>query len=88
MRKFDYGWFYGDYDCVGFDADKYSKEEALNISAEEYECDKSKLTVEEAYIYYGFGTDEEGERRITYWICDTPKGNSFKAWSVSRKNEN
>lgn len=85
MSKFDYGWFYGDYDCMGFNADKYSKEQALKIGAEEFECDKNQLTVEESYIYYGFGTDEEGETRRTYWIRCTPTGNSFKAWCVERR---
>ena len=86
MSKFDYDCFCGDYNCLGFNADKYSREEALKISAEEYGCDESKLSVEEAYIYYGFGTDEEGERRRGYWICDVPTGNSFKAWSIRKIN--
>ena len=50
MSKFDYDCFYGDYNSIGFNADKYSKEEALKIGSEEYGCDESELTVEEAYI--------------------------------------
>ena len=85
MSKFDYNYFYGDGDSLGFNASKYNKEEALKIGAEEYGCNVNDLTVEEAYIYYGFGTDEDGEARTTYWICDVPKGNSFKAWKVYKK---
>ena len=84
MSNFDYDCFYGDYNCLGFNANKYSKEEALKVGAEEYGCEVSELSIEDAYIYYGFGVDEEGERQRGYWICDTPKGNSFKAWSVHK----
>ena len=77
--------FYGDGDSLGFNASKYNKEEALKIGAEEYGCNVNELTVEEAYIYYGFGTDEDGETRTTYWLCDVPKGNSFEAWRVYKK---
>lgn len=85
MSKFDYGCFYGDGDLLGFNASKYSKEEALKIGAEEYGCNINELAVEEAYIYYGFGVDEEGEKRTAYWVCDVPKRNSFKAWSVFKR---
>lgn len=85
MSKFDYGCFYGDDDSLGFNASKYNKEEALKIGAEEYGCNVNELTVEKAYIYYGFGTDEDGETRTAYWICDVPKGNSFEAWMVYKK---
>ena len=51
----------------------------------EYECNINELAVEEAYIYYGFGVDEEGEKRTAYWVCDVPKRNSFKAWSVFKR---
>lgn len=84
MASFDYSCFCGDYSCLGFNAGKYSKEEALKIGAEEYCCDISELLIEEAYIYYGFGIDCEGERRQGYWICDTPKKNGFRAWSVRK----
>ena len=63
-----------DYDCFYGDGD-----------SEEYGCNVNELTVEEAYIYYGFGTDEDGETRTTYWLCDVPKGNSFEAWRVYKK---
>ena len=36
-------------------------------------------------IEFSFGGDEDGEARTTYWICDVPKGNSFKAWKVYKK---
>jgi hypothetical protein len=85
MSKFDYDCFCGDDDSLGFNAIKYNKEEALKIGAEEYGCNVNELTVEEAYIYYGFGTDEDGETRTKYWLCDVPKGNSFEAWRVYKK---
>lgn len=85
MSKFEYDSFYGDYSCIGFNANKYTKEKSLEVGAEEYGCNVNDLCIEEAYIYYGFGIDDEGEKQRGYWICETPKRNSFKAWSVYKR---
>lgn len=85
MSKFDYDCFCGDYNCLGFNAAKYTQEEALEIGAKEYECSVQELSIRTAYIYYGFGVDEEGKNRQCYWISEVPTGNSFKAWAVTRE---
>ncbi len=84
MSNFDYEYFHGGYNCLGFNAGRYSKEEALEAGAKEYGCEVSDLTIEEAYVYYGFGANEEGGIRRGYWLCFEPKGHWAKAWSVRR----
>lgn len=85
MASFDYDVFYGDDNCIGFNAQKYSKEQALEIGARELETDIENVRIDKAYIYYGYGTDCDGENRRTYWICGEPKGNCFDAWAVTKK---
>lgn len=45
MARFDYDVFYGDDNCIGFNAKKYSKEQALEIGANELETDIENVRV-------------------------------------------
>lgn len=82
MAKFDYANFYGDYTAIGFNAKKYTEEQALKIAAKELDADIEQLTIESAFIYYGYGTDEVGEKRQGYWLTMEPRGNTIDAWAV------
>ena len=84
MSSFDYEYFHGEYNSIVFNSVIYSKKEALEAGAKEYGCEVSDLTIEEAYVYYGFGANEEGGIRRGYWLCFEPKGHCVKAWSVHR----
>nr|DAL85955.1 MAG TPA: hypothetical protein [Caudoviricetes sp.] len=86
MAKFDYESFCGDYTVIGFNASKYTEEQALKIAAEELETDLEQLTIKPAFIYYGYGTDEIGEKRQCYWLTMEPRGNAIDAWAVKRKH--
>lgn len=82
VAKFDYEFFYGDYMAIGFNAKKYTEEQALKIAAKELDADIEQLTIEPAFIYYGYGTDEAGEKRQGYWLTMEPRGNTIDAWAV------
>ena len=82
VAKFDYEIFYGDYMAIGFNAKKYTEEQALKIAAKELDADIEQLTIEPAFIYYGYGTDEAGEKRQGYWLTMEPRGNTIDAWAV------
>ena len=92
MSKFDYNNFYSD-DCEWCvcNAKKYTKEQALEIAKVELsngfekEVDKNLLTIESAWIRYGFGIDLNGERTNGYWLEFEPKGNCTEVWAVSRE---
>lgn len=76
MAKFEWMPFYIDCNTlIAVDLKKKSLQEAESIAIEELECDK--LVSIDAYAYYGFGCDEEGERSSGYWITFEPTKNSF-----------
>ena len=75
-RKFEWMPFYIDCNTIiAIDLSKKSLQEAESIAVEELVCDKPVLI--DAYCYYGFGCDEEGERSRGYWITFEPTKNSF-----------
>ncbi len=68
--KFDYSKFVWDYDdeWLAFNANNYSEKQAEAIAKTELE--NPIRTHEYGYVYYGFGTNEDGERVNGYWLCD------------------
>jgi hypothetical protein len=89
MAKFEYAHFYGDMHAVGFNAAKFSQEEALAIAAKELNAEKSDLRIREGHIHYGFGKSENGRQKIAYRlrVGGEPKLNAFKAWSVEMREK-
>lgn len=76
MNQFDYGMFYGcGSPMLAFNGRKYAPEEAYPIAAYEFGCEN--LNLEQMYCYYGFGVDEDGDRRQSYWLTKDRKKNSF-----------
>lgn len=75
-RKFEWSSFFIDGNTIiAIDLSKKSLQEAESIAINELECDKPVLI--DAYCYYGFGCDEEGERSSGYWMTFEPTKNSF-----------
>ena len=76
MSGFDYALFFG---CgsvfLAFNARKYAPEEAYPIAAHEFGAEN--LDVKQMWCYYGFGVDEDGDRRRSYWLTEDRKANSF-----------
>lgn len=76
MNNFDYATFFG---CLGamiaFNGRKYAPEEARPIAEHEFGCEN--LHLEHMWCYYGFGMDEDGDRRQSYWLTKERKKNSF-----------
>lgn len=94
MSKFDYNCFYSDDEIyIGFNAEKYSEQQALDIAKIELanglekEVDKNLLLIEPAWIRYGFSVDLNGDKVNGYWLEFEPSGNAFKAWAVRRVEE-
>ena len=82
MNKFDYAQFFGyDESYLVFNGRKYAPEEAYPIAAHEFGADA--LDVKQMYCYYGFGVDEDGDRRQSYWLTDERKKNSFPVLAYS-----
>jgi hypothetical protein len=87
MSKFDYEVFHGeDKTYIGFNAKKYTPEQALKIGAYELDIDQDTLCVEEAWVRYGFYTDSNDERANGYYLEFEPIRNCLKAYAVSRKS--
>lgn len=85
MNKFNYNMFFGyDETYLVFNGRKYAPEEAYPIAVEELGTDA--LNMKQMYCYYGFGVDEDGDRRQAYWLTDERKKNSFPVLAYSIAN--
>ena len=88
MSKFEYGSFVGgDYDFA-VNSEKYSEAEAVQIFEEETlnkaGFEKGMYGVHFAYVRWGFGVDDKGDRQVGWWLEETkrPKG-SCKVYAFS-----
>ena len=84
MNKFDYAMFFGYGESyLAFNARRYAPEEAYPIAVREFGVDA--LDMKQMYCYFGFGVDEDGDRRQAYWLTDERKKNSFPvlAYTIS-----
>ena len=81
MRKFDYMEF-SDYSYV-FDAEKYTKEEALKIHNEETESfDATIDDVKEDYVAFRLGIDNYEFPDGAYWRGMKGRPGAFKVWVI------
>lgn len=73
--KFDYDVFYGEDEClIGVSKERYTEEQAFEIAKEQLETDNVELVDEWLYVYYGFGTNYDGENYHGRWLVrDKPK---------------
>lgn len=75
QSKFEYGWFfdgcsYG-YFCVN--KDKYTQEQARALFEQET-GGQSPKEFKFATVRFGAGTDEDGEKRVCWWIDEESTG--------------
>lgn len=100
QRKFDYAEFYEGYGVM-FDADVYSKQEAIDIYMKEYgdrvDDDASKIIIASDYIkwypkmskddmWYLDIYDKEDNRGI-YKCCKPTDARCFKCWRLRSPKE-
>lgn len=99
-RKFDYMEFMDDYGVL-FDADKYSKQDAIEIYMKEYgdrvDDDKNKINIEPDYVkwypkmseedmWYLDVYDKENNRGI-YKCCKPTSHRCFMCWRLRSPKE-
>lgn len=89
ISKFDSEIFYGDWnDWGGFNKQKYTKEEAIKAWREEmFGLSVSEpCVVEDAFVRYRFGRNEDNEPMSCWWIEWKDYGNkSVPVWSIRLK---
>ncbi len=92
-RKFDYMEFnYDNLFAYVFDADIYSREQAIEIYFDEMCCEKDEkesIQVEEEYVKWKPNLSKEDlwcfdltERQGMYITCDKNDKRAFKCWKV------
>lgn len=79
--KFDYNAFEGDLFPIAVSKEKYTIDEAIEIAKRELNAeDEESLTVKNAYVRFRAGIDEDGERRVCWWLEDTEYATSCPVW--------
>lgn len=88
MSTFDFDAFYtycGD-EIIVFHANKYTIENAVKKARAELGVSEDVvLSVNEAWVYYGFGTDDEGMRKNSYWLVKKKTKRAFPVIAISKK---
>ena len=69
MSKFDYEIFYGDYETLAFNKEKYTKEKAIEIAKIEF-ADKKPciIALEDGYVRHRAGVNDDNEPCVGWWL--------------------
>lgn len=79
--KFDFEVFRGGYDEFAV-SKSCTKEEALKIYLHEMDIkNECVIGICDAFVRYGFGVDDGGERQNCWWLCYEPSKRSHKVWA-------
>ena len=81
MSKFDYDVFIGDKQYLGVSKEKYTREQAINVAIKEEFINKENcIYLANGYVRFGYGTDEDGEHRSTWWLEFNKPKKGCKVW--------
>ncbi len=84
--KFDFDIFYGDWsNWMGFSKQKYTEQEAIAKWREEVaiESDETDYVIEDAFVRYRYGRNEDNETLSGWWLEWEDYGNKYvPAWSI------
>lgn len=82
MSKFDYSIFYGGYDELAMNKEKYTKEQAIEIAKVELERNKKPyyIAVGNGYARHRAGVNEDGEPRVGWWLEYSEHKRSCPCW--------
>ena len=83
--KFDFDCFYGDCrNLMCFNKQRYSKEEAIELWYKEQAFPPYiAYLIEDGFVRYRYGVDDDGENRSTWWCEFEDYGNkSVPVWCV------
>ena len=87
--KFDFEVFYGDWAAwLGISKQKYTKEEAVALWEQQLglKFDEKDHIVEDAFVRYRFGRNEDNEPCSCWWLEWKDYGNkSVPAWSIRKR---
>lgn len=68
MSKFDYDAFVGDEYRIAVSKERYTKEQAAEIAKREFMTDSVEYEPDICWVYYGFGTNDDGEHYHGWWL--------------------
>lgn len=83
--KFDFEVFNGDFNnWMGFNKQKYTREQAIEEWRSELMLEENTpYIVEDAFVRYRFGVDEDNENRSCWWLEWRDCGHrSVPVWSI------
>lgn len=89
MSKFENGVFYSDrggneFYCVN--KAKYTPDEAQAIAAYELDSDSVSLVADDWMVRYRVGVDEDGERRVGWWLEAERVSRGCEVWAFEQTN--
>lgn len=82
MSKFDYARFYGSYDELAVNKEKYTKEQAIEIAKVELERNKKPyyIAVGDGYVRHRAGVNEDCEPCVGWWLEYSEHKRSCPCW--------
>ena len=84
MSKFDFDLFTGDYPIV-VSKERYTEQQAEEIAKNELGV--STVEKREGFVRYGYGCDDDGKVRNTWWLDWHPRNRSCPVWAFRRKRK-
>ena len=85
--KFDYSNFYGDGNYIAVSKQKYSIEQAQEIASIELgDTNESEFSigVKDCFVRHGAGIDDDGNKRVCWWLEDFERKTSCPVWCFYR----
>ena len=88
MSKFEYCSFYGGYDSFAVNAEKYTKEQAIEIAKEEIGRVEKPffLAVGKGFVRHRAGLNEDGEPCVGWWLEYEKHKRSCPCWVFHTAN--
>ncbi len=82
ISKFDFASFICDYDTFAVSKERYTKEEAIALAKHENDWygGGGYIAVGSAFVRHRAGRDEDGERRVGYWLEYEEHRRSCPVW--------
>jgi len=93
VSKFEYASFYGGWEDFAVNAEKYTKQEAIEVFERECEPDKvgkeiGQYEVLEMYVKWRAGINDDGEPCAGWWLESYKrKKGSCPVWAFSKKTK-
>lgn len=85
MSKFDFDLFTEDCPIVAVSKERYTEQQAEEIAKNELGV--NAVEKREGFVRYGYGCDDDGEVRNTWWLYWHPRNRSCPVWAFESKKE-